>query len=198
MKIAGIVLAAGLSERMDGGPKQLLRFGDRTMAGYVAATVEKTSLDPVILVTGYMADEVEAALILERARVIRNPDYEQGNMNSLHAGIAALDEPTAVMSLPGDQPEVTVEIIETVAAAWSEFKPLAAAARYEGVIGHPWVLSAEALEATSGMRGSKALWRWLTEDHRSDLLEVELSRTKPIDVNTIEDYREALRRLGFD
>lgn len=42
--IGGIVLAAGLSERMEGGPKQLLAFGDRTMVGLVVATVEATSL----------------------------------------------------------------------------------------------------------------------------------------------------------
>lgn len=183
---------------MEGTPKQLLRFGDYTMVGRVVATAERSSLDPIVVVTGYEADEVGASVAPERSRFVVNRAYEQGNMSSLRAGVAVLEAPDAVMVLLADQPEVTVEIIEIVGAAWTELRPFAAVARYRGAVGHPWVLSADAVAAASdSLEGTKALWPWLTEQHAGKLIEVELDLPKPIDVNTTGDYESALARLGL-
>ena len=197
MTIAGIVLAAGLSERMEGGRKQLLAFGDRTMVGHVVATAEATTLDPIVVVTGHRAEEVEAAMSPQRARCARNPDYETGNMSSLRIGLGEVGGADAVMILLADQPEVSAADVETLAAAWEEGRPFAAVATYDGAVGHPWILSAAATAPAAGLTGTKALWRWLTEEHADNVLEVELSRARPRDVNTVDDYHAALRSLGL-
>lgn len=197
MSLAGIVLAAGLSERMEGGPKQLLSFGDRTMVGHVVATAEASSLDPIIVVTGNAAAEVERTMSLGRSRIVRNPHPEHGNMSSLHVGATEVGTKSGVMLLLADQPEMTVETIETTAAAFLEFRPFASVTLYGGVVGHPWILSPEAIEATAALHGAKALWGWLMDEHHADLLEIEVGGAKPIDVNTTADYQMALRRLGL-
>ena len=198
MTIAGIVLAAGLSERMEGGvPKQLLAFGDHTMAGLVVAMAEGTTLDPIVVVTGYQADEVQATMAPRRARVTRNPEYETGNPSSLRAGLAAVGKADAVMLLLGDMPGVGIEIIETVAAAWEQLRPFAAVSSYEGVIGHPFVLSSAAAAEAAALDGTKPLWAWLNEVHAADLIEVELGRAKPRDINTVADYHAELRDQGL-
>jgi molybdenum cofactor cytidylyltransferase len=197
VRIAGIVLAAGASERMDGGPKQLLPFGDTTMTGRIVDTAEQSSLDPVVVVTGHSAVEVERALTLRRARFARNPNFRRGNMSSLHTATSILDDGDAVMLLLGDQPEVTLETIEVVAAAFRELRPFAAMTRYRGTIGHPWILSSEAVAQSGELRGTKALWQWLTVNHGDDLVIVERDLERPIDVNTTADYEAALARLGL-
>ena len=197
MAVAGIVLAAGLSERMQGGTKQLLTFGDKTMTGLVVATAEAATLDPIVIVTGHMADEVEATMAPQRARFVRNPDYRTGNMSSFRQGAAALGDAEAVMLLLADQPEMDVTTIDAMAAAWQDSRPFAAVATYEGSVGHPWVLSADAVGDAISLTGTKALWAWLTELHSDTVVEVEMSRTKPRDVNTVDDYHAALGSLGL-
>ena len=194
--IGGIVLAAGLSERMEGGPKQLLAFGDRTMVGLVVATVEATSLSPITVVLGYRAGEVETTMAPLRATITYNPRYEEGNMGSLMVGLAAVGDVDAVMLLVADQPEMDVATIETLATVWAKQRPFAAVASHNGNIGHPWVLSREAIAAVEGLSGTKALWRWLTKQHAGGLLEVEMPRDKPIDINTADDYQRAMLAMG--
>jgi molybdenum cofactor cytidylyltransferase len=197
LTIAGIVLAAGSSERMGGVSKQLLEFGDRSMVGFVVANAEATSLDPIVVVTGHDAEAVEQAAGASRAAFVRNPRHAEGNMTSYLAGVDAVGPCDAVMLLVADQPEVSRDVVETLAAAWERDRPFAAVATYGGVPGHPWVLSAEAIAASRTLRGTKALWRWLSADHAADVLEVEMGTARPGDVNTMADYRAVARRLGL-
>ena len=81
--VAGVVLAAGDSSRM-GRPKQLLPYRGTVLVQVAVATALASQLDPVVVVTGAYAAEVEAALDPGEATVIRNPDYRRGNMSSLH------------------------------------------------------------------------------------------------------------------
>ena len=198
-KLAGIVLAAGLSERMsDAGPKQLLVFGDRTMVGHVVAIIEATTLDPVVVVTGHAAGAVEKAIAPGRARVVRNSDYREGNLTSLRTGLAAVGAVGAgAMVLLGDMPGIDGEVIEVVAAAWRDQRPFAAVTVYHGTAGHPFVLSAAAVDHVATLDGGKPLWSWLADPTTPDVLRVEVRGHKPGDVNTIDDYYRELRALGL-
>ena len=192
MSVAGVVLAAGLSERMQDGTKQLLAFGDMTMTGLVVKTAETSMLDPVVVVIGHEADEVEATMAPQRARFARNPHYRTGNMSSFHAGVAAVGDAEAVMLLVADQPEMgRYDNRRPRIRMCSIRDPFAAVATYEGVVGHPWVLSAAAVSAAASLGGTKALWQWLTDIHAEELVSVPMQRGKPRDVNTVEDYHRA-------
>jgi molybdenum cofactor cytidylyltransferase len=80
-RIAGIVLAAGLSRRL-GRPKQLLTAKGRLLPAYVLENVLESGLDPLLLVLGHRAGEVEGGLLADpvvgerlqnRIRLIHNP-----------------------------------------------------------------------------------------------------------------------------
>ena len=60
-KVAGVVLAAGASQRM-GVPKLLLQYRDATVLDATIAAVEASAVDRVIVVTGARAEAVEASL----------------------------------------------------------------------------------------------------------------------------------------
>ena len=200
-RVAGVVLIAGTSERMAGPlPKQLLPFGDRTMAALSVANAEASRLDQVVAVTGAAADRVAASLTPGRAAVVHNPQFPRGNVTSLLCGVAAAGAPGAVLLLLGDMPGVTPDIIDRFVDVWSEAGPWAAVAVYDdGAPNHPFLLSADAVAAMTGMAtsGSKVLWQLLIEAPPEPVVEVRFARPAPVDVDTLAGYHAALRQLGF-
>lgn len=107
MIIAAIVLAAGRSSRM--GPRnKLLELVDRKpIIVRVVGTALQSGTKPVIVVTGFEADRVAAALHGLDVNMVNNTGYAQGLSTSLHAGLAALppDCDGAVIFL-GDMPRI--------------------------------------------------------------------------------------------
>ena len=107
MRIASIVLAAGRSSRMGPRNKLLESIGGEPMVRRVAAVANGSDAKPVIVVTGYGAAEVGAALHGLGVTVILNLEYADGLSTSLRAGVSAL--PTGIdgaLILLGDMPEV--------------------------------------------------------------------------------------------
>lgn len=194
VQLPAVVMAAGSSSRM-GQPKQLLRFGELTMLEMVLSVLDASRVDQVIVVLGSHADDIKAQVELGGARAVFNPDYKRGSATSLRAGLAALESPGGVMVVAGDQPAITAEIIDGLAAAFLEENAWAAVCDYTDGPGHPWLLSQDALEAMPALEGDKVLWRMLSEDSR--VLRVKVDRPKPRDVNTWQDYETACHDLGL-
>lgn len=107
-RVSAVVLAAGLSSRMDLGPKLLLSIGGAPMSRHTVRNVLGVSPAEVVVVTGCLAAEVEAALEGPPIRRVFNPDYRSGQAISVALGIHSLRESRdAVRAALGDQPLVT-------------------------------------------------------------------------------------------
>lgn len=190
--VAGIVLAAGLSQRM-GRPKQLLAYREGTMLDAVVAAAEASRLDPVVVVLGAASVEVEATLRRERATLVRNLRYHDGNMSSLLTGIAAVGDHDAVIVLLGDMPDIDAVLIDHMVDRWlADRRPLGIT-RYEDGEGHPLVLSSAVTGALGSAAGPKALWKMIHEAPPRDVLGVPVARPRPLDVDTPEDYARLLQ-----
>lgn len=190
--IVGIVLGAGLGERM-GRRKQLLAYRESTLLGRAVAEAEASSLDRVIVVLGASAAEVEAALTLSRATVAHNSDYRRGNLSSLLTGVAAAGVHDAIVHLVGDMPGVDAELIDLVVGAWKEDRRPLAVTRYRDRIAHPFILAAVTTAKLDRLEEPKAIWRLIQGSDPADVLEIEADRVAPIDVDTREDYERLLR-----
>ncbi|HJZ47478.1 MAG TPA: nucleotidyltransferase family protein [Roseiflexaceae bacterium] len=191
--VSGLILAAGASSRM-GRPKQLLDWGGRPLVHAAAETALAAGLDPVLVVVGGAATEVEGALAGLPLRIVANPDYAAGQSTSLRAGVAALG-PTAeaAVVLLGDQPLVTAAIVEQIIAEWHASGAPIVAPVYAGQRGNP-VLFARAvfpeLLAIQGDQGARAV---LAAD-RARVRLVAFDDPRPLaDVDTLEDYERLLR-----
>lgn len=193
--IAGIVLAAGLSERMQGSvPKQLLPYGESTLAAVSVRNAEASLLDRVVVVVGHRAEEVAAAVGGGRAEVVENPDYRLGNMTSFRAGAVAALGCDAYVILLADMPRVTTPMIDRVVETWFSARPWAAVARYSDGFAHPLLLSAEAMEQAMEAEGAKGVWRFLDAASSGSVHHVEFDMPMPEDINTPDDYRRVNRR----
>ncbi len=142
VRVIGLLLAAGAGRRM-GGPKALLRHRDgRTWAHAGAEVLREGGCEPVVVVLGAAAHEVEPTLA-QGVRVVIASDWAEGMGASLRAGLAQLaadDEPgdAALVALV-DTPGVTADVVARLVAAATGPDVLARAA-YAGVPGHPVLL----------------------------------------------------------
>ncbi|HEY2949932.1 MAG TPA: nucleotidyltransferase family protein [Micromonosporaceae bacterium] len=139
---AGLVLAAGGGRRY-GGPKALVRLGDRLLVERAVRVVRDAGCAPLVVVLGAAADRVRAEADLAGVTVVDNPDWATGMGSSLVVGLRALgdtDAAAAVVQL--------VDIPGVTSAAVARFVGLAAPdalarASYRGRPGHPVLLGRE-------------------------------------------------------
>lgn len=188
--IVGVVLAAGRGERM-GEQKQLLPFAGTTLLGKAIAEAEASSLDRVVVVLGASAAAVESTLEPKRAVVVRNPDYTRGNLSSLQVGVGVAGEHDAIVHLLGDMPGVDADLIDHVVDAWRRDRRPVAVTRYRDRVAHPFVLGATIAADLDQLEGPKAIWRLIRA--APDVLEIDVDRDAPIDVDTRADYERLLR-----
>ncbi len=190
--VAGIILAAGRSSRL-GRPKQLLDLGGKPLLRRTLDNALASSLDPVLLVLGHLADEVATALGDHPARVVVNPRFAEGQASSVVAGVAALpDDAAAAMLLLGDQPGICPGIIDAVLAAWRANPVPIAAPVYGETTGNPVLFRRDLfpdLLRLAGDRGARSLVR----ARAADVLRVPVPLdAPPPDVDTDADYAALL------
>ncbi len=195
-RVTGIVLAAGKGSRM-GRTKQLLPFRGQTILECVVDSALASSLQRVIVVLGYQADELEQLLIGRDVTVVHNPLYDKGQSSSLKAGLQEVTvEDDAVLFLLGDQPLVTAETINRILAAY-ETSPTSAIVLpvFEGKRGNPVLFSRETfprLETLKDDCGARSLF----EEYSGQILTVPVEDPSiHSDIDTEEDY---LRLLEFE
>ncbi len=185
--VAAVVLAGGRGSRFsDDTAKPLARLGNRTLIGHAVAAATTSGLRPVVVVVGYMADEV-AAGAGSLAQVIVNPHWEEGLSTSLRAALVALQGERGVSAVAvslADQPRIGAESYRRLAAASREGADLAVAT-YEGKRGHPVLIGRRHWAEAVRMEGDEGARSLLA---RHPVVEVECDGTgTPVDIDTLED-----------
>ena len=122
--IPAIVLAAGKSTRM-GRPKATLTLDDGdTFLARVVRTFLSAGVEDVVVVVGHEADAIVASCAGAglAARFVDNPDYEQGQLSSLIAGLRVVDRPgvVAVLVTLVDVPLVSAATVRAVIDRYRE------------------------------------------------------------------------------
>ncbi|MGO9173504.1 MAG: NTP transferase domain-containing protein [Rhodomicrobium sp.] len=89
LKVAAILLAAGLSRRMGEPNKLLIEIGGEPLVRRTARVYLSAGAD-VLAVLGHEAEQVRAALADMPVSFAVNPHYEEGQQSSVRAGIESL------------------------------------------------------------------------------------------------------------
>jgi molybdenum cofactor cytidylyltransferase len=154
---AGLILAAGAGRRFGAEPKLLAHLEGRPVLQHVVDHA-RAVLDPVVVVLGAHAEAIAANVHLGDARAVVCDDWAEGQAASLRRGAHALADEAKVLVLLGDQPFVTPDVLERLAA-----EPPGSRAAYDGVPGHPAVLGPELLRHALTLTGDAGLrdadWR---------------------------------------
>ena len=153
-KVAAIVTAAGISSRM-GGFKPLLDMDGKSMIRRVVDLMLASGADPVVVVIGYRAGDVEKHLADAGVLFVRNERYYETQMlDSLLAGATVLPSETErILISPADIPLVEDGTVRALLAAQGQFvRPLC-----RGKTGHPVILARELLLRLGDYGGSGGL-----------------------------------------
>jgi len=197
-RVTGIVLAAGLSQRM-GQPKQLLKLGSQTLLSQVMLNAIRSKLDQVIVVVSPQIEQ-QATQILEspdkKLLIVVNTDPGRGISSSIKLGLEEVSEGArGVMVLLGDQPLVSTEVIDKLIDTFDLHPKKIIVPTYNGKDGNPVIFPAESigdLRTISGDKGAKNI----IHNHLDMVIKVEVGDLGSMeDIDTPEDYKNILARF---
>jgi molybdenum cofactor cytidylyltransferase len=180
MQLDGIILAAGLSQRM-GQHKMMMKHDEKTL-------IERTILsmlpfvDRVIVVTGYGAKDIESVLrFIPRTVWAHNSEYELGMFSSFKRGCQELNCERFFM-MPADMPFV---LPETFTSLLIEEGPIVIPS-YHMKAGHPILLDYEIVKAIQKTKAPHL--RAYLEPFTKRYVDVDDPGVL-VDLDTMEEYK---------
>ncbi len=180
-RVAAVILAAGSSSRM-GSNKLLAELGGKPLVARATEAALAASLDPVVVVTGWQADEVEEALPTCDVQVVRNPGFSAGVASSLACGLAALPENVdAALFMLADMPRVDASHLHRLVAAFDPDEARAICVPvYRGRRGNPVLFGRGYFRELMALDGDAGA-RQLLADHAEQVYEVVMDDDSVLD-----------------
>lgn len=175
MATAGMVIAAGGGRRI-GGPEALLQHEGTPLVDRAIETVRDAGCEPVVVVLGAAADEVQAAAELKGASVVVDKTWGRGIGSSLRVGLTALTgtDAEAVVVVPVDMPGVTAHAVRRVAAL--PYSDVLVCATYEGRRSYPMLFGRKHWPGISTVAHADAGARPYLLAHKDEVLDVACDR----------------------
>lgn len=172
-----------------GRPKQLLPIAGRPMVRYLAELIQQAPVDPVVVVLGAEAAQIEPVLAGLRVHVAINADWTQGLGSSLRVGVKSARQRapnlSALIVALADQPTLPPQHPDALIARYRAGGCTAVASLTAGERVPPLLFGREwfpRLCAITGDIGARALLR----DHPDEVATVPLASNA--DLDTPEDY----------
>jgi molybdenum cofactor cytidylyltransferase len=191
---AGIILAAGVSERL-GRSKQLLDWKGKPFVRQVAETALAAGLRPVVLVTGADAPNTEAAVEGLDLQIVRNERWLAGQSSSVKAGLAALPANIgSALFMVVDQPQLPVALIEALRAEHAAALSPIVAPLVDGHRSNPVLFDRSTFADFAALEGDVG-GRAIFSKHPVSWVQW-LDPSLAIDVDRPEDYDRLLRQAG--
>ncbi len=187
--VSAILLAAGQSKRM-GKLKQLMPFGQSTIVEQAVDNLLGSTVDEVIVVVGYKAEDVINAIAAKPVKVAINPDYEHGMSTSIMAGLNLVHSGVqGVMLALGDQPLVDSQTINRLIEEFYNHDKGIAVPTYQGRRGHPIIFAIRYKKQLLKLSGDVG-GRQIIKEHPDDVLEIAVNSENVIaDFDTTGDYQ---------
>jgi molybdenum cofactor cytidylyltransferase len=169
--IAGIILAAGASSRM-GEDKALLEWHGRSFLEHLMAALRAAGAEPLRVVLGANAEEVQRRVKFGAGEAVVNPEWERGMLSSLVTALGSLpgEVDAAVLCLV-DHPCVSSRLIRMLIEKHRETGKLIVQPTYRGRRGHP-VLFAASLFDELRVAPPEVGARHVVYQHAAELLEI--------------------------
>ena len=196
-KVAAIVLAAGISQRM-GIPKMTLPWMGSTVLGTVVSAVHEAGVGHIRVVTGGSRELVEQ--IIEElsfpVEVDFNPGYANGEMlDSIKVGLSNLGSNiNTVLIALGDQPQIEVKVISAVVMRYCETHSTLIVPSHQIRRGHPWLIEKSLWGEILGMASGLTMRDFFAK-HSAEIDYLSVNTPSGLqDLDTPGDYKKALEK----
>ena len=191
--LAAVILSAGASRRM-GRPKALIAYRDGTFLEHLIQVTRHPRIGVTRVVLGAGADEIRRITKLDDVFVVLNPDWEQGQLSSISAGIRSLSgiKTDGIVLCPVDHPLVSARLVADLVAEYYLNNKSIVLPTYHGRRGHPVIFSSALYAELLGAPADKGA-RAIVWTHSSDILEVPTSEEGVVlNLNNPDMLRHAL------
>ena len=192
--LAAVILSAGASSRM-GRPKALLPYREGTFLEHLIEVTRHPRTGATRVVLGAGAEVIQAVAKLDPSVVVLNPDWEQGQLSSIRAGLRSLEgiDTDGIVLCPVDHPLVSERLVSELIERFYEDKKAIVLPTYKGRRGHPVIFSAalySELLAAPAEKGARAVvWAYT-----ADVLEVPTDEEGVVlNINDPDMLKRALR-----
>jgi CTP:molybdopterin cytidylyltransferase MocA len=179
-----------------GQPKALIELEGESFLARTTRVLREGGCDAVWVVAGPPGDVAAERVAAEAERrgavVVRNPEADSEQVESLRLAVAALPPVTvAVVFTPVDHPRLPVEAVRGVIEAFRTTGAPVVVPTHGGTHGHPTLFAATLFAELAGELPDGA--RTLVHRHQASLVEVPVAGEGVLlDVNTPEELRAAL------
>ena len=115
LSIASVVLAAGLSSRMENKNKLLENLNGIPVLHHVLNAIEDSDIVETIVVLGHESEKVKSTLKGYELKSVYNALYKSGIGSSIKAGVESVSGTVdGIVIILGDMPGLTPEILDTL------------------------------------------------------------------------------------
>lgn len=183
-----------MSTRFGSSNKLLVHVGGVAIVERTARAYLESGLDPILVVVGHDAANIQRVLAGLPLRCIENTEYQLGQSRALFHGISALPAgiDAAVIGV-ADQPLLSRSIIRSLADRYLHHRPPIVAPRFAGRNGNPVLFDRELFRELLQVVGDQG-GRGVMKRHRREVVWVEFEDERVgCDVDTPDDLEE-LRR----
>lgn len=189
--VIGVVLAAGRSSRFGEKNKLLTEWMDTPLVSHVVDNLSQSVVDKVVVVVGYDAERVQAAVSGFEVTIVNNQKYAAGQATSVRRGVEAArtHEADAIVFALGDMPAVDTESIDLLVSAYYAGVGYALATAFEGNRGNPVLFARRHFDALANITGDTGGRGILRNDDRAALVETG-DRGVLIDVDSLKDMEK--------
>lgn len=188
-KTGAVIVAAGQSLRMKDF-KPMLPFGDSTIAIHIVTMLKKLGVDPVVVVTGYRARELEEHLFYTGVQFVKNERYETTEMfDSVVLGVRKIaGECERILIMPADIPAIKPETMRQVLMIDGKIVRTI----YHGKHGHPIIMHRDVAESLMKYDGGGGLMGAVRAS-QIPVTDVEVEDEGVCrDIDTKDEYQELL------
>ncbi len=198
-QVAGIVLAAGTSTRLERPtPKQLLELGGEALVRRVVRAALASRLEEVIVVLGHAATEVARAVDDLDVQTVENPDYPLGQSTSVRAGLSRVaPECGAALFIPADQPLLSSDLIDRLLVTYRQSGGPIVVPTHSGQRGAPVLFDRSLFIELAQLIGDTG-GRSLMTTYRNRIIEVPVDDPLELaDVDTVSDLERLAAKAGL-
>lgn len=183
--VTAIILAAGFSRRF-GKEKLLIRINDKPIICNITDVIASCDFQDIILV--YQNEEIKKILNRNDINYVYNKDAYKGMSSSVICGVNNALETNGYMFINGDQPLISMKIVNELLDAFNNHKGSIIAPKYDGIRGNPVIFHSKWKSQLQNVTGDIG-GRNIIKKNIEEVFFVHIDNSKyGMDIDTWEDY----------